>query len=604
MNKYLTLSFLLYILFSDFVHAAEMGIPVQLRLKSPSGSYPTETGISIRLQLLSTSSCILREEIFSNQTVSDGAVSISLGQGVRGPNDPNISLNAAYDNTNVKNNLTCVDAAGSIVSTGSSYAPALDDIRQLRFLTTIAGANILVDFPMRSAPWAVQAESALMAQGFSGSVSGDVSGTQSHLSVEKIRGVILNPLLPSTGQVLAFDGFQWSPQTLSTFSGVTSVTSSNSYLTITNSTTTPTLSLNIGTTTNTLAAGNDSRITGAFQAATTLSGDLSGTLPNAVLSNSGVSAGNYGSATTVGSFTVNAKGRITSASSINIALPVSQITQSSASSGQVLKWNGTAWAPAADSDSGVGSLPSSTFNNYVASANCTTTETMYWSSVTSQFLCQTIGTIANAMNATNATTALNFSGSLSGDVNGTQAAVSVNKLRGVAVSASAPVTGQTLVYDGTQWIPKKGLSSFIRKTTDQTTTTTSVANVTDMSFTVTAGVLYKYKMNVLYTSAATTTGLRIGITYPAATITSAIANIPGATTDGTSFLYSGFISTSGDSVMSANSPAVSPTVMMANIEGTFMASTTGVIQLQAASEVNSSAIVIKANSFIELTELP
>ncbi len=62
--------------------------------------------------------------------------------------------------------------------------------------------------------------------------------------------------------------------------GVTNVTSANSYLSVATGTSTPQLTLNVGTTTNTVAAGNDSRITGAFQSSTALGGDLSGTLPN------------------------------------------------------------------------------------------------------------------------------------------------------------------------------------------------------------------------------------------------------------------------------------------------------------------------------------
>jgi trimeric autotransporter adhesin len=52
-----------------------------------------------------------------------------------------------------------------------------------------------------------------------------------------------------------------------------------------------------------------------------------------------------------------------------------------------------------------------------------------------------------------ATSAISFSGSLSGDVTGTQSTTSVFKLRGVIIASTAPTSGQLLQYSGTQWAP-------------------------------------------------------------------------------------------------------------------------------------------------------
>jgi len=98
---------------------------------------------------------------------------------------------------------------------------------------------------------------------------------------------------------------------------VSSVTSANSYITVANSTTTPVLTLNVGTSANTVAAGNDSRITGALQASNNLS-DLASSATartNLGLGNSGVTAGTYGSSSAVPTITVDALGRITSVTS-------------------------------------------------------------------------------------------------------------------------------------------------------------------------------------------------------------------------------------------------------------------------------------------------
>ncbi|MFN3697492.1 MAG: beta strand repeat-containing protein, partial [Pseudobdellovibrio sp.] len=98
---------------------------------------------------------------------------------------------------------------------------------------------------------------------------------------------------------------------------VSSVTSANSYLTITSGTTTPVLTLNVGTSANTVAAGDDTRITGALQTSNNLSDIASSATArtNLGLGNSGVTAGTYGSANAVPAITVDALGRITNATS-------------------------------------------------------------------------------------------------------------------------------------------------------------------------------------------------------------------------------------------------------------------------------------------------
>lgn len=59
----------------------------------------------------------------------------------------------------------------------------------------------------------------------------------------------------------------------------------------------------------------------------------------------------------------------------------------------------------------------------------------------------------HALHATTATTANNLSGSLSGDVTGTQGATSVVALRGKGIASYAPWNGAVLQYNGTEWAP-------------------------------------------------------------------------------------------------------------------------------------------------------
>ena len=83
-----------------------------------------------------------------------------------------------------------------------------------------------------------------------------------------LDGSQLTNILPSqtghNGKVLQTNGTTTSWTTPSSGT-VTSVSSANSYISVTSSSTTPVITANVGTSANTLAAGDDSRITGALQ---------------------------------------------------------------------------------------------------------------------------------------------------------------------------------------------------------------------------------------------------------------------------------------------------------------------------------------------------
>ncbi len=73
-----------------------------------------------------------------------------------------------------------------------------------------------------------------------------------------------------------------------------------------------------GVTSNTVTQGNDGRLSDSRAPNGSASGDLTGNYPSPTLTTSGVTAATYGDGTHTGSFTVNAKGLITSASSVTI----------------------------------------------------------------------------------------------------------------------------------------------------------------------------------------------------------------------------------------------------------------------------------------------
>jgi hypothetical protein len=117
-----------------------------------------------------------------------------------------------------------------------------------------------------------------------------------------------------------------------------------------------------------------------------------------------------------------------------------------------------------------------------------------------------------------------------------------------------------------------------------------------LSFSVVAGTYYRFKFLALYRSAATTTGIKVSVSIPSATVFSAVANCPVSTAaDTTAGIFRGHITSSGDAVTGTGTPAAG-TTFIAEVEGMLLPAVDGTLQFQYASEVSGSTVTLKQGS--------
>lgn len=167
--------------------------------------------------------------------------------------------------------------------------------------------------------------------------------------------------VPGAGKVLTSDAAglaTWGNLPAGNPGTVTSVTSANSYLSVASTTSTPVITANVGTTVNTLAAGNDTRFTDARTPSGSAGGDLAGTYPNPSVA--------------------KIRGNSVSAGSIL-----------GADVGKVYRWDGTnltaAFLNFGDLRTAAGAQQLTTI--------CAANEKIQWSVITDAFTCQAIGSL-------------------------------------------------------------------------------------------------------------------------------------------------------------------------------------------------------------------
>ncbi|AFY01009.1 beta strand repeat-containing protein [Bdellovibrio bacteriovorus] len=299
------------------------------------------------------------------------------------------------------------------------------------------------------------------AAGFTGNLTGDVSGTQSATSVDRIKGTpVVNSGLAS-GKVLKFDGTNWAPadDNAGTAGAITSLTGAVS---------------SSGSPAATVTLNDDTVTTAKIVNGTILNEDISGSAAIAdsklaTISTAGkVSGGAITSGTIGGSTAINTSGLIQTSSGIRVysgsnyvelkapALSANssyELPAADGTDGQLLKTDGTgklSWTTVTTSG---GTVTGVTASAPLASSGGTAPViSLNDSGVTAGTYNRVVVSAKGLVTSGSNMAAADYA-NVAGDVTSTAGLsnTKVEKIQGVAIDTTTPLTGQMLVHDATKW---------------------------------------------------------------------------------------------------------------------------------------------------------
>jgi hypothetical protein len=162
------------------------------------------------------------------------------------------------------------------------------------------------------------------------------------------------------------------------------------------------------------------------------------------------------------------------------------------------------------------------------------------------------------------------------------------------VPASGGDTVNFLRADGTWAVPNGGVNivTLGSDVINNSGTANTIANVTGLSFAVTAGVTYNFSALIIYTSAATTTGSRWSISGPASPTLLSYSSSYSLTAITNTIINANAY----DLPAASNATSSFTTGNICKIEGIIKPSASGTVTVRFASEIANSAITAKAGS--------
>lgn len=145
------------------------------------------------------------------------------------------------------------------------------------------------------------------------------------------------------------------------------------------------------------------------------------------------------------------------------------------------------------------------------------------------------------------------------------------------------------------------LHKYLRVANDVSNSTTSFADVTGLTYPLLSGRKYLIDCVLFHLSAATTTGAQFGYNIGAAPTVAQFANISGVTNSVTAGAISLGSATARDTAITAQTTG-SANVTMTHIAGYIQPSADGTFAIRLVSEVSTSAVTVKAGSWLTIHE--
>ncbi|XGC80309.1 tail fiber domain-containing protein [Bdellovibrio bacteriovorus] len=264
---------ILLLLFSPLGFAAPNSLTYQGRIVKSDGTPLEYNNVSFVFEITSPNgSCVIYREQKNgvNMANSKGVFDVPIGTGTKlFPPSPTATLLSAFDNSQVQD---CGDADNNVAST---YTPSASHTRLLRvqFHDGTGWKLISPDNEIRSVPFAAYSSSAETAKK---AADADTLGTHPLADFVLKTGITTCAI----GQYLTYDGTTFACQNDAGGAGMVSDVNVTAPLTKGGTTSIPVIGISVGTGAGTVAAGNDARFTDARVPMGTAGGDLSGTYPN------------------------------------------------------------------------------------------------------------------------------------------------------------------------------------------------------------------------------------------------------------------------------------------------------------------------------------